>query len=307
MYLAFSAVLDEKLELSDFPFDGQFLNLKFTYNINHYRLGHKCPDWLLANGLRSCGRYYLTRPLQIAVKDSIQSQWRVLSPWMDLRLRGNVGKFGHGGDEAVVERKTSIENLTKNYTIYDPNAIQDEADFQFRFSLIRLRVIRQPGFYLYNGVLPLTLVVLCAFAAFAVDSDTNLGEKLSFVVTLLLTVSAFQYSLTVDLPQTSETTMIDTYILTAYCVLTIIVAEIAIVAAVVDDPSLALQIDLVVAIICALIWTWFTGRFVVRYVKYRTGAHINWNAMSVREMRNWHRGENDSKFKVIEPGNLFVD
>ena len=37
---------------------------------------------------------------------------------------------------------------------------QDRGDYNFPFSLIRLRVRREPAFYLFNGVLPLFLVIV---------------------------------------------------------------------------------------------------------------------------------------------------
>lgn len=222
---------------------------------------------------------------------------------MDLRLRGDTQEM-YKNDKTEIRSQTTLQ--LQQTCVYDPGTIMDDREFVFRFSLIRMRVLRNPGFYLYVGVLPLFLLVCCAFAAFSISSETELGEKLSYVVTLLLTVSAFQYSLSTDLPKSSESTMIDTYILVAYLLLTIMIAEISIVAVLVDDEDLKATIDILVGAVCAIVWGWLTARFVIRFCKYKNGTSVNWNQLSMREMRTWHRGENDSKFKMVEKENFLL-
>ena len=106
----------------------------------------KCPQWIT--------RYEkdlprdVHKPIEQSTADAVKGQWIMKKPWMDLR----------------VERK----------------------GYDFRFGLIRMRAQRDPTFRLLNGVMPLFLVISCSFAEMALPTAEYIGDKLSFIVTLLL-------------------------------------------------------------------------------------------------------------------------
>lgn len=79
-------------------------------------------------------------------------------------------------------------------------------DYNYHFSVIRLRVVRDPFFYIFMDVLPLFLVIAVSFAHYAMSMEDFLGDKFSYLITLLLTTAAFQYSMNEDLPNTPELT-----------------------------------------------------------------------------------------------------
>ena len=181
---------------------------------------------------------------------------------------------------------------------------KDRGDYNFHFSVIRLRVRREPAFYLVNGVLPLFLVIACSFASFVMPIDEYLGDKLGYIITLLLTTAAFQYALSGDLPKTSESTMIDVYILYAYGILSFFTLEIATVYKIYDlgFETVAFVVDYVTVGIFAVVWIWKTGQFVHGY--WHVQHHdVDWQRVSDEEMRGWSKDmQGDSKYMCVAKG-----
>lgn len=85
-----------------------------------------------------------------------------------------------------------------------------------------MRVERIVAYYLPNMILPVFLIVGLTVTAFSID---GLSDRMQLVPTLLLTLIAFKYSLSADLPVTPYLTFIDKYILFSYAVMMIIVVE----------------------------------------------------------------------------------
>eukprot|EP01084_Bolivina_argentea_P316299 548232_1 len=256
-YINFNASCAENLELSDFPFDSQFLNIQMVYSYSDYRFLSKCPDWILDDPQGKYKLFDSDVAIKLTVKDSINTQYKVYAPWID---------FG-----------------------------------SHRFGLIRLRVRREPSFYLFNGILPLFLVICCSFASFVMPVDQYLGDKLAYIITLLLTTAAYQYALNSDLPKTPEATMIDNYILYAYGVLTFFVLEISL-------SSMAYEagyedgaeiFDYVTTSIFALVWLYKSGKFVHGYYVFKT-RDVDWNKLSEIDSDGWNK--QSSGFILVEEG-----
>mmetsp|Transcript_47451 Transcript_47451/g.76126 ORF Transcript_47451/g.76126 Transcript_47451/m.76126 type:complete len:493 (-) Transcript_47451:169-1647(-) len=268
LYFRFNAECGEHMELHSFPFDAQFLNIQMVYRIQDFYFLSKCPDWMLFDDQYMV--FKLDKPIKLTVKDSIKSQWTVEEPWID--LREDRGK-----------------------------------DYKFHFSVIRLRVRREPSFYMVNAVLPLFLVVSCSFASFVMPVDEFVNDKLGYIITLLLTVTAFQYAISADLPKTSETTMLDMYILTAFFLLAFFTLEIATVYQIFSAgyPTVAAVVDYVTVGVFAFIWLYISGRFVVSYWKLRN-RELDWDEVSHEEMKSWSKDmKGDSKYIGHAKGRFF--
>ena len=212
--------------------------------------------------------YFYEEAIKLSVKETIKTQWSIEQPWVDLR--------------------------------------QKRGRFAFPFSLVKLRVRRKPIFYLLNGVLPLFLVVACSFAQFVMPSESNIGDKLGYIITLLLTTAAFQYSLNGDLPKTPESTMLDVYILYAYAILALFTLEIALVYILRDEgyEEAARWTDFVVGVCFALVWLWRTWRFVYGYWMMQR-REVDWEALAQQEMEEWeHDQVGDGKFIRVADGKL---
>jgi len=265
LYFRFSAHCAEHMELAHFPFDQQFLNLQLVYRVQDFYFLSECPEWIKVED--EYQTFKMDVPIKLTVKDSIKSQWVVEEPWIDLR--------------------------------------KQREGYKFHFSLIRLRVRRQPAFYLVNAVLPLFLVVLCSFASLVMPTDEFVNDKLAYIVTLLLTVTAFQYSISADLPKTSETTLMDKYILLAYGILTFFVLEIAVVFEIDKrNPDLARVIDYSIGGIMAVLWLGIGARFVWGYW-VMNHYDIDWDAVSHEEMHGWSKDmKGDTKYIGCATGKL---
>ena len=77
---------------------------------------------------------------------------------------------------------------------------------------IRMNVMRQYKFYIYNLFLIISLITALTFASFAVEADAP-GDRVQITLTLLLTSVAFKYYAQQFVPTVSYLTLIDKYIL----------------------------------------------------------------------------------------------
>lgn len=76
----------------------------------------------------------------------------------------------------------------------------------------KFKARRHAGYYIWKVVIPLTLIVLMAFAVFWID-PAKLGAQVTISTASVITVVAFQFSLGYLLPKISYLTRIDTFIL----------------------------------------------------------------------------------------------
>ena len=263
-YIDFIASINERFELDEFPFDAQFLNVHIAYKTSDYFFTSKCPQFILDDPSRKYKIFDTHKAIKLSMKDSLQDSWIMFPPWID---------FGH-----------------------NPQSSR---------GLIRLRVRREPHFVLINRILPLFLVVSCGFAGLSMSMDEYLENKIEyiqFIVTLLLTLSAFQYTLSLSLPQTPQITRIDAYILYGYFILYASVVEISLTSLISDD-GLAAAVHYIVQYVMIIIWFYKSAQFGYWYWKLSNNA-IDWQRLSDEEMNHLdttkmtvekgkHRGSND--------------
>eukprot|EP01083_Nonionella_stella_P097271 273400_1 len=270
LYFRFNAFCADHFNLSTFPFDSQFLNLQILYRVQDFYFLSQCPPWVLNDTKNKI--FQTHKPIKLSVKDSIKSQWRILEPWIDFR-----------------------SERTKEYN--------------FHFSVIRLRVSRDPVFYLVNGILPLFLVIACSFAQFVMPIDEYLGDKLAYIITLLLTMAALQYALSADLPKTPESTMVDLYILWGYAILSFFTLEIAMVYKIHSSgyEDIANIVDYVTVSIFAVSWMYRTGKFGRQYIRSRR-HEVDWDKLSDQEMRGWSKDmHGNSKYMGVAKGRFVTN
>ena len=77
---------------------------------------------------------------------------------------------------------------------------------------IRMNVMRQYKFYIYNVSLVMCLITALTFTAFAVKADSP-GDRIQITLTLLLTSVAFKYYVQQFVPTVSYLTLLDKYVL----------------------------------------------------------------------------------------------
>lgn len=173
---------------------------------------------------------------------------------------------------------------------------KDEHDYyRFKFALIRLRLQRLPNFFFQQIIIPLFMIVSCSFATFSMDPDEWVGDRLGFVVTLLLTVVAFQYAIQGDMPAASEITHIDRYIMWAYLCLTLLIVEVAIanllhVGLYTEYGELIMMIFLIIM--------WLGGSIYIIIIPWRRSKNVNWEKLSDMEMIEWDQHKTSAFLRV---------
>jgi len=103
----------------------------------------------------------------------------------------------------------------------------------FKFTV---RVSREWRYWLYNIYTIMFLLVSLSATSWAA-APTDTGTRLGVTFTLLLTVVAFKFSLTQNIPKVSYNTVLDTYLLWCFVFLVIVATENALVAKYLSDPN----------------------------------------------------------------------
>ena len=190
-------------------------------------------------------------------------EWNLLNSWVDLRG-------------------------TKHYQETDRE--RNEYGHQFGFGVIKHRVVRNPTRYMTYIVIPLFLMVASAFSIFFIDADFDnesdeyqitLEERLSVLVTLLLTVAAFQLQISENLPFKDQYTLIDQYFLMAYLVLFGLIWESSLAKVFVHYAELW---DHAVGILLAVLWTLHSLQFGLKWFTFRVHesapSFCSWSVLS---------------------------
>jgi len=113
---------------------------------------------------------------------------------------------------------------------------------------------RQPAFYIYNVVVVLYLITVCAFSVCAMDT-TDFASRISLISTLLLTVVAFKLVINTFVPAVAYLTLLDQYIIVSLVVLVGSVAECFLISFV--SVSNAAIIDQSLNALGAILWSLF--------------------------------------------------
>jgi len=72
-----------------------------------------------------------------------------------------------------------------------------------------LHVARDPTYYIFKGAVPIYVIVCFALFQFAMDVDSQLNDRLNFLVALMLSSFAIQWTVTDRLPRTPFVTALD--------------------------------------------------------------------------------------------------
>ena len=108
-----------------------FCPIQICYRVQDYYFVSKCPEWITKNPEHTVFKDHL--PVKLTVRDTIKTLWRVEEPWIDLRKK--------------------------------------RPDYNYHFSVIRLRVVRDPFFFLFMDRL------VCLLVRRALPSSRHCGEE----------------------------------------------------------------------------------------------------------------------------------
>ena len=78
---------------------------------------------------------------------------------------------------------------------------------------------------LLNIVIPMAFICGLSLTSFALNAEEELGDRLNLLITLILTVVAFQYTVFEKLPNVAYLTFIHRYVLISYSFLSALMIE----------------------------------------------------------------------------------
>ena len=99
--------------------------------------------------------------------------------------------------------------ITETLTLKPTEGSSGNSYPQYR---IRMNVMRQYNFYIYNVSLIMCLITALTFTSFAVKTDA-VGDRIQITLTLMLTSVAFKYYVQQFVPTVSYLTLLDKYVL----------------------------------------------------------------------------------------------
>ena len=294
----------------------QFLNMKLRWNVDYYRIldfdkEKHIPidnDWWGTHPLRSARsiELYHQHPFKLSLKESLQNEVEVLPAWIDFR----IDKLA---TDTAAKLNKSLSHEQKSDTGGD----------SIRFALIRLRVNRNPMYFVANIVFPFFIIVTCSFSTFFVGSGET-GDRLSVSVTILLTFTAFQTIISEELPQTSAMLLIDYYIGFAYLMQFLLVLGtcVASVDNGTDWGDVTGTFDIVLGGILGIIWICFSFFYMSLHFKtFRScydkltcsccclgSANFNdWEGRAYEELQQWANDDSTKHHSKIFREDLFLE
>ena len=90
--------------------------------------------------------------------------------------------------------------------------------------LMHIKLIRKPGFYLWKVIIPLIILVIISWSVFWMIGE-SLADRISFSLTGILTVVAYQFLISENLPNISYLTLMDAILSLSFLAMALTVAE----------------------------------------------------------------------------------
>ena len=90
--------------------------------------------------------------------------------------------------------------------------------------LMQIKLIRKPGFYLWKVLIPLIILVIISWSVFWMVEE-SLADRISFSLTGILTVVAYQFLISENLPNISYLTLMDAILSLSFVAIALTVAE----------------------------------------------------------------------------------
>ena len=132
---------------------------------------------------------------------------------------------------------------------------------------IEVQLKRKYEYWLYNVIVLLASISSVVFATFALEPN-EIGERLSLILTLLLTSVAFKFVISDAVPKVSYMTVLDTYVLVCNALFFMVAIGTTAMPFLVDDPQQFEMSWLVPALLA--FWIGFHALFAGRVMRWNT-------------------------------------
>jgi len=168
--------------------------------------------------------------------------------------------------------------------VYDAERELDENAFRWGQVTIRFQLVRQHSRYLYrvgfyNFVLSVTSV--CAFALSPID---DLGDRIGFLITLILAAVAFQYIVSQYIPNVPYLTVLDKYTFGVFSVACLLLTAVSLISVVKVSDDMRNELD-----------KWFCQVYVVLLVLMQLSFLVYGYRVRARSMEKLRMGSMDLK------------
>ena len=179
--------------------------------------------------------------------------------------------------------RTAFE-LTE-WAVHEPVVVRGSP--AHKVSTVQLKVRRLAMYYVQNIVLTMTMLSIIGLLCYAMEPD-NIGDRLSTMFTLILTVVAFKLVLAQSLPKVAYNTLIDWYMMASFMSLTLTCGACVIPSFYSDSDDQedanrsALYFSVVLVVTTILLWAMMVLR--VKLSHYKDGTR----EMKPVDKKNWY-------------------
>jgi hypothetical protein len=187
-------------------------------------------------------------------------------PFDEHTISLTIQPFYHTGDEVVFlddDERSVGEDLSwesNEWEIGTPRTYietgENPDESLFAISTLEIDISRISQFYLSNFIIPLILIVAISWAVFWMDFENmHLADRLSVSFTSVLTVVAFDFVTSDNLPRLPYPTLMDSFLTVSYFVLAITVLENVIVYSISkEDPNRAQRLERIARIALPVVY-----------------------------------------------------
>ena len=140
--------------------------------------------------------------------------------WDENYVKLNVNQRAIGFSSSLNLPEWQIGDLETK--IEQNREIRSEASFS-KF-LMKIKLLRKSGFYLWKVIIPLIILVIISWSVFWM-AEESLSERISFSLTGILTVVAYQFLISENLPNISYLTLMDAILYLSFIAIALTVIE----------------------------------------------------------------------------------
>ena len=184
----------------------------------------------------------------------------------------------------IVQFHKSALELTE-WALYEPEVVRGSPSH--KTTTVKIKARRLAMYYVQNIVLTMSMLSIIGLLCYGMEPD-NLGDRLSTMFTLILTVVAFKLVLAQNLPKVAYNTLIDWYMMASFMSLTI-TCGVCVIPSLYDDEDdqhhanrVALYFSAILVVATILFWCSMVLR--VKWTHSSQGT----KEITAVEKKNWY-------------------
>jgi len=272
----------ERFEVNNFPFDVQSLQV--------YMCLQNCPHSIILSNnrhsldtIRKTGKvgHFIVQDDQSSASTE-SNKMTTTSPMMnhvlleydELELPGKIDIFNCG---AMVYKENLVQSdcwklvNANNVLMRQGKTLATRHDKGISFTTVRLVMTleRKYGFFFWNIILPTCILVNLSFVSFLL-APSELVNRFTITVTLILTMIAVKFTVSQYLPPTNYLTILDKYVVLSFMTLSAVAGQNILAYVVHETQDENKYFNIASGSLIILIWCFFNMiQFLLYYPRYR--------------------------------------